>query len=148
SLREELNWLYDRINHQPPASDQRGLGWQAHLHDEIRVRERALADLLRQFQLDASEFGPRPSSAAVGPQDLQDFLQEDEVLLEFYFADQSLKTFVVSKHGLDVVLNPARRDVLSRAVLSLQFQLEKFLYGPSYTGRHLPSLRRSANHYL
>lgn len=147
NLRDELNWLYDRVNHQAPSSDQRGLAVQAHWHDEIRVRERAIADLLRRFQIDASEFYS-PRGDTVGLPDLQASLCEDEVLLEFYFVGQALKTFVVTKNQVDVVHNPARRDVISRAVFSLQFQLEKFLYGPAYTSRHLSGLRRGANHYL
>lgn len=147
-LREELNWLYDRINHQAPPSDQRDLGIRACLQGEIQVRERAMADLLRQSQLDAPEFRRRPAGSRVGPQDVREYLHDDEALLEFYFANDTLKTFIVTKDGLEVISNPIRRDTLSRAVLSLQFQWEKFLYGPSYTTRHGASLRRSANHYL
>ncbi|MBI1745666.1 MAG: CHAT domain-containing protein [Acidobacteria bacterium] len=148
TFREELNWLYDRLNNQEPPSDQRTTLRQAHLQGEIRAREQALADLHRQFQLNSLGSSPSQPSVTVSPEEARQCLLEDEVLLEFYLTDDSLKTFVLSKQGLEVLSRRVSRDEVGRTVAALQFQLEKFLYGPAYISRHMASLQRSANHYL
>jgi CHAT domain-containing protein len=144
-LRAELNWLYDRSLQNELEGKQRSVVIEQKLCEEIRVREKTLANLLRDLQLHDREYSSLQAVTTITVPELQEYLSEDEALLEYYFTGDVLRTFVISKDSCHVVTNPTRWGRINLLLQGLQFQLEKFLYGSTYVEAHFPSLRQGAD---
>lgn len=147
-VRAELNWLYDRSGGQRSVGEQRSLAGEQRLQEEIRVRERVMSDLLRQLQLKDEEYSSLQTSATTTPNDLRSHLLENEVLVEYFFTAESLKIFVVDKEQFHTASVPVRRRDIQERIERLQFQFEKFSYGPEYIQAYMGALRTAADTWL
>jgi CHAT domain-containing protein len=125
-LREEHNWLYSRLYGfgltTPSASEQRNQDRDA-LRQEVRDREKRIGRILERLTVeDAASLASVAPVSTDRPVALP-VLEDDTVLLEYYFTPDSGLAFVVSHDGLTVVSLDTRpgaiRQLLDRWQLNL-----------------------------
>lgn len=144
-IREELNWFYNKVGRHEPATDSRRLVASPGDWEEIRQREQALADVMREIQIRDPHFAWLGETAGITAGELQTLLGEDEVLLEYYFDGEDTQIFVIDRNGLRIERSPCKRAQLKMQVMKLQLQLGKFHYGDEYIEHHASSLLESVN---
>lgn len=143
-LREELHWYYSKLHQRELDGKAQPIAEQRSLHEEIKVRERALMEMTRLVQMrDPSFFWLRNVSGML-VDELRSQLAEDEALIEYYFDGDELVIFVVDRERLRVVRGARRRQELKELILELKFQFEKFYYGQPYLDAHQGHLLLSA----
>jgi CHAT domain-containing protein/predicted negative regulator of RcsB-dependent stress response len=144
-LREELHWFYSRLNQNEADGKSRRLGAAQKLQQEISVRERALAEVVRQAQIQQADFVRQQNFAGMTVDELRALLAEDEAVIEYYLDGDELRIFVIDRARLEVVHSRSRREELKELILELRFHLDKFRYGQQYIDAHLPALRHSTD---
>jgi tetratricopeptide (TPR) repeat protein len=144
-LRDELNWLYNRLNsHEIEGTEQ-----LAEQGEVVRVtlqqRERELQWLNRRLSLARHTRAWDSMSEQVTPfaaSQLQEALPPGTTLLEFYSLGDELIAFVVDRQQISMHRRLASIVSVRGRVQRLHFQLDKFRLGPAYTTRHMPMLLR------
>jgi CHAT domain-containing protein len=147
-LRAELHGYYSQRNQQQARGDQRSVASGLTIEREIALREKALIEMQRQWQVRDREHASRPSAFAMTLADVQACLAGDEVLLEYYFARDRLWIFLVTHSDFELIPTATTKSQLRGLLRNLRFQIEKFLYDTHYVQAHLDSLRSSADWYL
>ncbi len=144
-LREELNWLYMRLN-RLLATDEPDPSLQANLEGAIYAREIAILDLNRQMHLRG---GTAPG--AVAPFDLsalQQALGADTALVEYHSLDGEILAFVVTDTTVDVVRELGAERALEALAAHLRFQIEAPRRGVVSSTTHGNQALRRVRHYL
>ena len=144
-LRSELHWFYSKANLNEVNGKSRQAGAQQQLRSEIQQRERALAEVARQAQLQDPAFRWLRNVAGITADELREVLAADESLIEYYFDGEQLAIFVIDRAGLRTARSPITRQQLRAAIQRLRFQLEKFQYGPAYATAHQDKLQAGAD---
>jgi len=80
--------------------------------------------------------------------ELQETLQSDETVIEYFTTAKHISAFVATRAGIRVVRHLAATTEVERLLATLRFQIEKFNYGPEYVESHFGQLRRAANGIL
>nr|MDQ5839472.1 CHAT domain-containing protein [Acidobacteriota bacterium] len=148
-LREELSWLYSRIN-RPPASGDLARGAEAMqaLHDAARERETRTLEIMRQLQQRGGD-GTLPDRAE--PLDvaaLRRALGPDTALVEYASLDGELFAFVVTEGGVEVVRGLANETEVAAALAGFRFQADAMRHGAARVRAHIDVLTARARHYL
>jgi tetratricopeptide (TPR) repeat protein len=147
-LREELSWLYSRINRPPAGDAARGAEAMQALHDAARERETRTLEIMRQLQQRGGE-GALPGRAE--PLDvaaLQRALGPDTALVEYASLDGELFAFVVTEDGIEVVRGLASESEVGAALAGFRFQADAMRHGAARVRAHMPVLTARAQHYL
>lgn len=143
-LRQELNWLYNRINRPTEAS--RSAEALAALQKEVREREAKTLELTRQLQHHSPDILPKVETLDV--KRLQRELGQDTALIEYTMIDDELLCFVVTDESVEAVRGMARGPEVTRAVEQFRFQIDTLRYGVERMRHHLPRLRERACTHL
>jgi CHAT domain-containing protein len=141
-LRQELNWLYSRIN-RPTDADAAAL---AALHQAVREREHATLELMRQL-----EHRGRSVTQPAGQFDLaqlQAALGRETALLEYAFLDGECLALVVTDAGVEAARGLGSEAELQAAVEQFHFQINGLRHGAAALRRHLPQLAARARRHL
>jgi CHAT domain-containing protein len=144
-LREDLQWFYSKAAMQGTDEQTRHLRADRDVLHEIRLREDALVEIVKESQLKDADFALLQSDCGITVTELRAVLAPDETLIEYYFDEGELKIFVIDREQMSVVTSSHDRQVLKDLVLELKFQFEKFKYGQTYLDKHMNHLRVSAN---
>jgi tetratricopeptide (TPR) repeat protein len=144
-LREDLHWFYGKATLQDTSENTRHLRVDKNVLHEIRLRENALVEIVREAQLKDSDFAFLTNDCGITVSELRAVLSPDEIVVEYYFDSDDLKIFVIDQQNLSVVTSGYNRQALKELVLELKFHFEKFNYGQSYLGKHMDMLRVSTN---
>jgi hypothetical protein len=147
-LREELNWLYSRINRPPAGESPRGAQEMQALHDAARERETRTLEIMRQLQQrggDGRLLG-RAEPLDVGA--LRRALGPDTALVEYASLDGELFAFVVTDEGVEVVRGLAREAEVGAALAGFRFQADAMRHGASRVRAHMGVLTARARHHL
>src|SRR5262249_53775162 len=112
---------------------------------EINVREKALAELVREAQLQDPDFVWLRTEGGMTVAELRSVLAPDETVIEYYFDDEGLKIFVIDQEHLEVVQSQFKLQDGDDLILELQFQCGKLHYGRSYIDKHLDKMLRYMN---
>src|SRR5947209_5092943 len=146
-LREELSWLYSRINRPPDGESPRAEASLRALHDAVRERETRTLELMRQLQ-------QRGGEAALGRAESLDLhalrraLGSDTALVEYASLDGGLLAFVVTDEGVEVVQGLAGGGGVSGALGQFRFQIGALRHGSARVRAHLPTLEARARQHL
>src|SRR5262249_28422400 len=131
-----LNWFYTKMDRPEIAVNTRHLSLDATVMQEIRIREKALAELVREAQLQDAEFLRLRTESGMTVAELRSVLAPDETVIEYYFDEESLKIFVIDQENLEVVESQFSPRDLNSLMLQLALQCGKFHFGESYIGKH------------
>ena len=148
-LREELSWLYSRINRPPAGGDlARGAEAMQTLHDAARERETRTLEIMRQLQQRGGD-GTLPGRAE--PLDvaaLRRALGPDTALVEYASLDGELFAFIVTEDGVEVVRGLANETEVAAALAGFRFQADAMRHGAARVRAHIDVLTSRARHYL
>lgn len=148
-LRQELNWLYSRMNLPEPSSGAASAPESlAQLTAAITQREQALKTLLNRWRAPDLVSAPHnPISTATLPH-IQAILPAGALLLAYYFAEKQLIVFGVTHTGMWTQQWEIAHESITDLLGQLQFQLNKFGLGPIYRQRHARALLQGAQAIL
>jgi CHAT domain-containing protein len=151
-LRRKLNWFYSQMHNQqglrPGEGSQRAVALEVEeVSQQLETRERELVNLLRRYRPGLS---PEVSAGQSGQiiQELRAYLTEDQQIIEYYVLDNQILAFLIDKAGLRVYTRLCSLEQVTDLQELLNFQINKFNLGQSYTDRHMETLRRSFDLYL
>jgi CHAT domain-containing protein len=144
-LREELNWLYSQIN-RPQDNANRSPAAIADLQDEVSRCEAAIQEITRQIQQQGSSALIRVQPLDVA--ELQQDLDADTALVEYYSLNGALIAFVVTNDSIEVVQHLGCEQEVEAAVSQLRFQTDAMRHGTQRVHNHLPQLAKRVHYYL
>jgi CHAT domain-containing protein len=142
-LREELNYLYKRLN-QPVNGDGRQ---NLHgLQHELRDRENKVLEITRQ--LHHRREGAAAPLHRFDVQQLQRQLTGDDALVEYTALGDELLAFVVTRDRVEVARNVASVAAIGERLNALRFQIDSLRFGARSIRRHLTALTEKINVHL
>ena len=145
-IREELNILYSRLN-QVGASASAGVSDPV-TKEEISHRERELVELLRGVGSEKSGWATLQTMKLSSIEDVQQMLNQDEAVVEYYVIGEQYQAFVVTRDGFHVERDLATARDVRASLKGLNFQLTKFHLQPAYLERHGKRLLEAAQFHL
>jgi hypothetical protein len=123
SRREELNWLYGRLD-ETDAIDPKGIA------NQIRKLEKDISVLQRRVAGSSDLSGlAQNAQRELDIAQLQGQLGKDRALIEFVEFDGHFSAFVITDSGISFVDGLAARSEIDRDIEGLRFQLSSFKYG-------------------
>lgn len=143
-LRNELNWLYNRISR--PPDDETSPSALTALYEAARKRETAVAELRRRMTHTADT-----RVAFVEPLDLaslQANLGEETALVEYIDLDGELAAFVVTRTDISVVRRLGTIAAVEAELARFRFQVGTLSYGAGEMRRHMKVLTGRVQHHL
>lgn len=136
TLREELNWLYRRLQTERAATPA--------LYEHIQERERALLRRLRKLPARSGGFYEQPSPALL--ERVRAHLGA-ATLIEYFGDGDELAAAIVDARGVGVVRLRARLDELETSVRRLRFHLARqAAQGPYFDTNRLTFARALDRH--
>jgi CHAT domain-containing protein len=145
-LREELNLLYNRLNDNAAAA--RRLEADRAIQEEIAIRERGMAELLRGLGTEKPGWASLQSMTPADVSAVQAMLDPDETLLEYYATGNRFHAFAISCDDITVARDIASTDEIRASLKGVAFQLSKFNLGASYLERHSAALLAAMKYHL
>lgn len=139
-IREELNILYSRVN--DVASRTRVSV------DEVKRREHELMELLREVGEEKSGWATLQSMDLPNVAEVQQMLDVDEVLVEYYSIGDEFQAFVIGADDYHVVRCVTTSRSIRASLRGLHFQLSKFHLEPLYVQRRAMALLAATQHHL
>lgn len=145
---EQLNWYTTRIDDNAEKGGTRNSRLDAHFRTELSRCERELVSLFSRLEIEDAGLAGLLAAEPASLEDLSRSLAKDEAAIEYFFSEDRLSAFVVTRNGAEVRTGFADRRTIERHITALRFQLEKFGLGKSYAEAHQQALRRSVDHHL
>lgn len=144
SLREELNWYYTRLDRAEEADQEMVL-------EEVRNRERSLADLTRRME-SLSESGISgedvTGTRGLSVEALGEILGPGRALIEYVERNGGYSALVVTSEGVAFSDLEAGVDEVFASLQGLRFQFGALRYGPSALSAHYDELKHRADSHL
>ncbi|MBI3949177.1 MAG: CHAT domain-containing protein [Acidobacteria bacterium] len=148
TLREELDWYYNKFNEYESKSAPRPAEIGQDLRMKIREREAELAKLLRQLQIKDPKYFSVQGVSQITSAEVAGELADDEVLLEYYTTGDEIHVFVIDSSGLQVAQPLSPASPILGLLRKLRFQLNKHLLEADYVRRHEAALRQFVDEHL
>jgi len=145
-VREELNILYSRLNEL--GTTGRAAASDSTTRDEIAKREQEFVELLRAAGSEKPGWATLQSMPALGVADVQNMLEPDELLVEYYAVGDAFQAFVIGRDAFQIFRDVALSADIRASIRGLNFQLSKFHLQPSYLSKHSYSLLAATRHHL
>jgi tetratricopeptide (TPR) repeat protein len=145
-VREELNILYSRLNEL--GTTGRATASDSTTRDAIAKREQEFVELLRAAGTEKPGWATLESMPALGVADVQNMLEPDELLVEYYSVGGAFQAFVIGRDSFQVFRDLAISNDIRASIRGLNFQLSKFHLQPAYLSKHSFSLLAAARHHL
>ncbi|HEY8184568.1 MAG TPA: CHAT domain-containing tetratricopeptide repeat protein [Pyrinomonadaceae bacterium] len=144
-LRQELNYLYNRVNRPSPQSELSDAEIRT-VQEALRDRERQTSQIVRQLEHRSEKIFTQVESLDIG--DLQRSLGVDTALVEYTTVGDELLAFIITGENIDVVRNLGRESAVAATLTQLRFQIDALRYGSQRMRGHLPDLERRARSHL
>lgn len=141
-LREELNVHYMRSKPES-RSRESVLDFEA-----IVSKEQEIAGALREVAIEDSEYVSLQQVNVAGLEDVQQFLPDRTTLIEYFFTQQELVAFIVSRRTAREVRHLTNVGYVRALQEKLAFQLEHFLLGREFVNDHSEQILELTTHYL
>ena len=141
-LREELNVQYMRSRPET-RSRQAVLNFEA-----IVTKEREIARALREVAIKDSEYVSLQQVTVAGLEEVQQFIPDRTTLIEYFFTQQELIAFVISRRNTKAVRRLAPAEYVRALHTKLSFQLDNFLLGREFIRAHSEQILEVTRHYL
>ena len=147
SLREELNWFYNRLNRLGTCSGVQAMALDYEICQvEIKRRERELNNLILQAQ--ALKISSVNRCADFSLERLQHLLGDERILIEFVESKGKFSAFIVNQNETEFVENVCSSREIEEHLERLHFQFTTLRYGAKRLEKHLPELKRRARIHL
>ena len=145
-LREELNWLYHRIELEQLRPEDKSRERVDGLQRQAQERENEFLRALRELPAHEWEDASLEMPAEFSITKVQTALPADTALIEYYSAGDRLVAALVSRESIEITPVTLVSRVAHRLQL-LRFQLSKFRMGPSHIQQfEQPMLRATLGH--
>jgi CHAT domain-containing protein/predicted negative regulator of RcsB-dependent stress response len=144
-IREELNILYSRLS--DVGTTVRGAG-DTETKEQIGRREQELVELLREVGSEKPGWATLQSMPSPTVADVQNMLEPDEVLVEYYSVGERFKAFIVSRTEFHVIRDLSSTSDARVSLKGLNYQLSKFHLQAAYLKKHATSLLAASRHHL
>lgn len=148
ALREELNWLYNKLSEGETPSGRSRQPWVEEITEQIREREVQAGKVLRQLQMGGEEYVSLQLTDTCSLETAQSLLDNDTSLVEYYMAGDELLVFVIDRKDVSVHRNLCSRAQIAALAKMLRFQFAKFSYGRAYVEAHFIPLVAAVNRHL
>ncbi len=145
-IREELNIFYSRLNEV--GATARTTEADSSSKQEIASRERELMELLREVGSEKSGWAALQSMPLPGVEQVQQLLQPNEALVEYYAIGEKFVAFVILKNEFHVVQDITTTKALRASLKGLTFQLSKFHLQSAYLQSHADLLLKATQFHL
>ena len=145
-IREELNILYSRLSEV--GTTARVAAGDTETKEQIGRREQELVELLREIGSEKPGWATLQSMPSPTVADVQNMLEPDEVLVEYYSVGEQFKAFVVSRTEFRVIRQLSSTSAARVSLKGLNFQLSKFHLQGAYVKKHADSLLAASRHHL
>jgi CHAT domain-containing protein len=142
-LKEELNWLYNRINLPLAGGTSANV---ATLHADAHARERELMAVMRQLQ--HRGLSALPLAVSLDVSELQNELGPDTAFVEYAFLDDQCLAFVITEKDVAVVRGLGSIDNIRATIERVRLQIRSLRYGREAIASHLPQLTERAQSHL
>jgi tetratricopeptide (TPR) repeat protein len=139
-MREGLNWYYSRLGRAGDAEIGR-------LQDQIKLREKEIAGLMRRIESTLSARG-KTSRAGIDLKGLQDRLGDEQVLVEFVEHEGIFSAFVIDGKAVRFAGQLARGEEIIKLLEGLHFQFGAMRYGAKIPKKFIADLKNRADVYL
>jgi CHAT domain-containing protein len=144
-LRQELNYLYNRINR--PSSEIRLNDVEIQtVQEAVRDRERKTSEIMLQLQHRGENILNQVEALDIA--ELQRSLGPNTALVEYATIDDELLAFVVTNESIDAIRHLGSEAAITTEIGQLRFQIDAFRHGSERMRRHLPALERRAQRHL
>ena len=127
-LREELNWLYRRVDREAMRGGARALAEARKLQSNIRGTEDELLRSLRELQETDREYTSLQSGTVVDLETVRGSLPRDAILVEYFIARDTMFVCVVDRKSLEIA-TLGRATQARELYRFLQFQLSRLVPG-------------------
>jgi CHAT domain-containing protein/tetratricopeptide (TPR) repeat protein len=144
-IRQELNYLYNRVNRFSPQVSISDTEKQT-VQVAIRDRERQTAEISLQLQHRRGKVFTQIEVLDIA--ELQRSLGADAALVEYATIDDELLAFVLTDQGIDVIRNLGTPAATAAELGQLRFQIDALRHGSETMRRHLPTLELRAQRHL
>jgi CHAT domain-containing protein len=148
ALREQLDWLYNRISQYESRAGGRPDRLVYQLRQEAHRCERMLAKVIRRINIEDPEYTSLQTVSRLDTQALCQSLAEDEVLVEYYIVNNQVKLFLVSRDGVRVFNDLTTVNATAPLLRRLKFYLEKFTLSQEYINAHQSDFQTLTNQSL
>jgi CHAT domain-containing protein len=146
TLREELNWIYKRMELSTIEGSVRKTRVQR-LRTEARSLENQLSKTFSELWTVDEEYVNLQSARTINLEQIRSAISADTLLLEYYTADGVMYVAVLGRDALEVVpLAPVSR--IRQHLELLQLQLSKFRLGSDYLSKFSKLLRSATDTHL
>ncbi len=144
-LRQELNYLYNRINR--PSSETRLNDAEIQtVREAIRDRERQTSEIMRQLQHRGENIVTQVEALDIA--ELQRGLGSDTALVEYATIDDELMAFVLTSESIEAIRNLGSESAATNELGRVRFQIDALRHGSERMRRHLPALDRRVQRHL
>lgn len=142
TLREELNWLYSRLN-RAETSEIEGL------QEKAKMREKEISGVMRQIEsTKRAKFRSAKLSESEDLKILQKQLGKRKMLVEFVKFDGRFSAFIVAEKSIEFIENLAEENEILEFLEGLQFQFGALRFGTKHLEKFMPELKKRADFYL
>jgi tetratricopeptide (TPR) repeat protein len=145
-IREELNILYSRQNDL--GTTGREAASDTTTKNEIARREQEFVELLRAAGSEKPGWATLQSMPPCGVDAVQEMLEPDELLVEYYAVGEHFQAFVIGRETFHALPDLASSPETWAAIRGLNFQLSKFHLQSTYLKKHAASLLAATKHHL
>ncbi len=128
--RQRLNALYTRLHRVAIGTEQVADDREAALREQLAIDERELARLLRQRWSADPEIASVDAVGALGLESVQELLDDETTLVEYFLTGSRLYAFTVRRDGFRCHAIDVREEQLLRLVQRFRFHLAKFNLPP------------------
>jgi CHAT domain-containing protein len=147
-LREQLNWLYSKINRPLQIEGDDPAAKIAVLQEEVREREHRMLEITRQLQHRGDASFAIAGLERLDIAGLQRDLGSDTALVEYTSVDGELVAFVVTDVGVKVIRGLGNDREVAEQLEQFRFQIDALRFGAERMRKHLPHLTRRVVHHL
>lgn len=144
AVREELNWLYSRINRLPAGAPHAAATLDA-LFEEVRDREQQIVRLSRQLDRHG---GRALLTAPLDIARLQRELGPGTALVEYFSLDGEVLAFVVTDRKVVAARALSTEAEVESLLAQMRFQLGSLRHGAAHMAAHAERLAARTRAYL
>jgi len=124
-LRERLNAVYRRLFKKTGETGSRSVRAVRRVQAQASELEAEVARLLRESQITNREAASLMAVEAPDVGAIRRSLEDDETLIEYFLAGESLYTFVLLPDGIQVVRQEVTEEEIRQLLLRFHFHLSK-----------------------
>ena len=146
-LRSALSGLYNRL-HGEGDQRQRFADGHAALFEQMRHHEQDLSAALHQLRAGQAEYVSLGTGSIARLEEVRAWLQEGDLLVEYYVLGEEILAFLVTHQDLRVVGPLALTSAIQDLVLQWRFHLSHFHYGQQFIEQHAVQLTHTAQALL